>query len=174
MYPCGNWGSREKTEAVPSPPTVVLHPYLVAQHILALLGSLGHLVVQVPQVTHLDLAGHMILLHLLCLEKYKGCAFFLHRAAFKVLHCPNTKGQSAKWTQGQGGAELLGILFTYSPCDHSSSSEAWLRIAAPDKVLHPLQRFTAEIKALPNKCYHASLMQNCHQDLYHGMSCNSS
>ena len=57
------------------PPTVVLCSYLVAQCILALLGSLGHLVVQVPQVTHLDLAGHMILLHLLYLDKYKVCAF---------------------------------------------------------------------------------------------------
>lgn len=79
-YPCGNWGSREKTESVHQlkhlPPTkAVLHPYLVAQRIPARLGSLGHLVVQVPQVTHPDPAGHMILLHLLCLDKYKVCAF---------------------------------------------------------------------------------------------------
>lgn len=54
-----------------SPPKVIFHSYLVAQHILAVLYVLGHLVVQVPQVSHLDLAGHMTLLHLFVLHKYK-------------------------------------------------------------------------------------------------------
>lgn len=53
----------------------MFHSYLVAQHILALLYSLGRLVVQVPRVSHLDLAGHMTLLHLFFLEKYKACTF---------------------------------------------------------------------------------------------------
>lgn len=75
-------------------------------------------------------------------REIQSTCFFLHRAAFKVLRCPNTKGQSAKWTLGPcAELLLLGILFTtYSPHDHSSSSEAWLRTAAPDKVFHPLQR----------------------------------
>lgn len=56
----------------------MFHSYLVAQCILALLYALGHLVVQVPQVSHLDRAGHMTLLHLFFLDKYKVCTFPSH------------------------------------------------------------------------------------------------
>lgn len=82
-----------------SPPTVMLHPYLVAQHNLALLGSLGHLVAQVPQVTHLDLVGHMILLHLLCLDKYKVHGFFftgLH-LRFCIVQTQKASQQNGHW-----------------------------------------------------------------------------
>lgn len=48
--------------------------YLVVQHILALPHALGHLVVQVLLVSHLDLAGHMTLLHLSFLDKCEVCS----------------------------------------------------------------------------------------------------
>lgn len=52
------------------------HSYLAVQCILALLHALGHLVVQVPQVNHLDLAGHRTLLHLFFLDKCKICTSY--------------------------------------------------------------------------------------------------
>ena len=51
------------------------HSYLVAQRILALPYALGHLLVQMPQVSHPDLAGHMTLLHLFFLDKHRVCTF---------------------------------------------------------------------------------------------------
>lgn len=60
------------------PRKVTFHSYLVAQRTLALLHSPGHLVVLVAPVSHLDLAGHMPLLHLFFLDKYEVCTFCLY------------------------------------------------------------------------------------------------
>lgn len=114
-----------------SPPSM-LHPYLVAQHILALLGSLGHLVAQVPQVTHPDLAGHMILLHLLCLDKYK-----VHAFSFIGLHLKFCIVQTQRASQRNGHWDReVQNCFCWefsSPLIHPVTTAA-----APDKVFHPL------------------------------------